>query len=593
MTLPCIHVSLEPYNKLLHSFTEENNTTTEENVENYTHPIRKRNPPKHLEDYSHFVREEEEEMRNHDCMFLCRFNNVPNTYKQAMRSSEVEKWKSAMKSEMTSLAENNTYSIVPLPAGKKAVGSRWVYSLKQDPEGNTTHKARFVAKGFSQIPGSDYLETFSPTPKMTTIRLLMQFSAEKDLMVHQLDVRTAYLNAPIDFEVYINQPEGFKKVSETENLVCKLHKSLYGLKQSGRNWNIVLNKFFQKSGYSQSKADPCLYFKIEDHTEIFIVVWVDDIVVAANTEQNLSTIKDKLKDQFRMKDLGRISWFLGIQFRQTEDGIEIDQSFYLRSILARFQMSDCNPRKTPCETKPESYEAVDVTDQSEEDVRKYREVVGSLVYAMTCTRPDLAWVVTKLSQHLSKPTSKDWMMVKHVLRYLKGTMERKLKFSKSTNGLKLRGFSDSDWGGSEDKRSTTGYLFCLNDDGGAVSWKSRKQPTVALSTCEAEYMALVATTQEALFLKTLVKDFGLSCTEPIQLHGDNQGAISLVKNPVTHEKSKHIDIKFHFIREKFSEGLIEVDHVPTGDNVADVMTKPPTKVKLDHFKRTMFGGHQL
>ena len=182
------------------------------------------------------------------------------------------------------------------------------------------------------------------------------------------------------------------------------------------------------------------------------------------------------------------------------------------------------------------------------------------------------------------------MMVKHVLRYIKGTIGRKLSFTKSSNGLELQGFSDSDWGSSSNRRSTTGYLFYLNGDGGAISWKSRKQPTVALSTCEAEYMALVATTQEALFLKTLVKDFGLSCSEPIQLYGDNQGAISLVKNPVTHEKSKHIDIKFHFIREKFSEGLIFVDHVPTGDNVADLMTKPPTKVKLEHFQSTMFGG---
>ena len=267
----------------------------------------------------------------------------------------------------------------------------------------------------------------------------------------------------------------------------------------------------------------------------------------------------------------------------------MDQSFYLRSILERFDMTNCNPRKTPCEIKTESYKAVDVVDQTEADIRKYREIVGSLVYAMTCTRPDLAWVVTKLSQHLSKPSSKDWMMIKHVLRYIKGTADQKLRFTKSSNGLQLRGFSDSDWGSSEDKRSTTGYMFCLNEHGGAISWKSRKQPTIALSTCEAEYMALVATTQEALFLSTLVRDFGLSTTEPIPLRGDNQGAISLVKNPITHEKSKHIDIKFHFIREKFSEGRISIDHIPTGDNVADLMTKPPTKVKLDNFQEMMFG----
>ena len=192
-------------------------------------------------------------------------------------------------------------------------------------------------------------------------------------------MRTAYLNAPIDFEVYISQPEGFKVSEEGVNLVCKLHKSLYGLKQSGRNWNIVLSKFFQDSGYSQSKADPCFYYKLENNSEIYIVVWVDDIVVAANTNRNLDNIKDKLKDEFRMKDLGPISWFLGIQFKQTSNAIEMDQSFYLRSILERFDMSNCNPRKTPCEIKTESYKAVDVEDQTEDGIRKYREIVGSLV----------------------------------------------------------------------------------------------------------------------------------------------------------------------------------------------------------------------
>ena len=300
-----------------------------------------------------------------------------------------------------------------------------------------------------------------------------------------------------------------------------------------------------------------------------------------------------LKHRFKMKDLGPISWFLGIQFKQTPSGITMNQTFYLKGVLERFQMSDCKPRSTPCEAKPDAYE--DSSDDEEvivEETRKYREIIGSLVYAMSCTRPDLAWVVTKLSQHLAKPSASDWVIVKHVLRYIKSTVEHTLYYSKSKNGLEIEGFSDSDWASSSDRRSTSGYYFRLNEDGGSVSWKSRKQPTVALSSCEAEYMALVAAAQESIFLRMLTKDFGLITTNPIRIHGDNQGSLSLVKNPVNHQKSKHIDIKYHFIREKQANGDIEVLYVKSADNVADLLTKPANKLKLDQFHQDLFGAYE-
>ena len=220
-------------------------------------------------------------------------------------------------------------------------------------------------------------------------------------------------------------------------------------------------------------------------------------------------------------------------------------------------MSDCKPRSTPCEIKLDAYEAISGKEE-ENDIRKYREIVGSLVYAMTCTRPDLAWVVTKLSQNLSKPTDVDWMTVKHVLRYVKGTLELKLWYKKSKNGLKIEGYSDSDWAScADDRRSTTGYYFCLNAAGPPVSWKSRKQPTVALSSCEAEYMAFTDCVQEAMFLQMMLSEV-ISVPTPIPIHGDNQGAIALVKNPIISNRSKHIDTKHHFIREKFSAKVIDI-----------------------------------
>ena len=334
-----------------------------------------------------------------------------------MKCGDSEMWIKAMDSEMKSLNDNNTFTVMPLPDHKKAVGSRWIYSLKSDPDGNVIHKARFVAKGYAQVEGLDYSDTFSPTAKMTTVRMVMQFSVEYNLIVHQLDVKTAYLNAPVDCEVYLLQPEGYEKRHDDIRLVWKLNKSLYGLKQSGRNWNIVLNEFFQENDFTQSEVDACLYFKKSESVLIFIVVWVDDIVVAANTNKLINQTKDLLKKKFKMKDLGPITWFLGIQFKQTSDSIEMNQSHYLKGILERFKMSDCKPRSTPCEMKLEVYEQrnEEIKDDNNDD-KRYREIVGSLVYAMTCSRPDLAWVVTKLSQHLAKPTKVDWMMIKHVER---------------------------------------------------------------------------------------------------------------------------------------------------------------------------------
>ena len=460
-----------------------------------------KNKPKHLSDYT---------CQLSDTCYKVVSTEIPTTYTDTLRSSDSSAWKEAMDSEMKSLVENEVFTVTKLPQGKKAIGSRWVFSVKKDPEGNTLHKARFVAKGYSQVQGSDYSETFAPTPKMTTIRMLMQVSAEHDLTVHQMDVKTAYLNAPIDCEVYLTQPEGYEEREDGVKLVWRLHKSLYGLKQSGRNWNFVLSEFFIQKDFKQSKVDVCLFTKQENEYMIMLVIWVDDIIIAASNQYILSSTKNELKKRFSMKDLGEISYFLGIQFKQQNDSIEMSQSYYLTHVLERFKMADCKPRSTPCEAKLEAYDAPSNEYPFEHNVKKYREIVGSLVYAMTCTRPDLAWIITKLSQHLENPTEVDWMTIKHVLRYIKGSLEHKLVYKKSKNGLKLIGHSDSDWASSkEDRKSTTGYCYTLNKEGPLITWKSKKQQTVALSSSEAEYMALSHSTQEAVFLSMLSVDMSM------------------------------------------------------------------------------------
>ena len=266
------------------------------------------------------------------------------------------------------------------------------------------------------------------------------------------------------------------------------------------------------------------------------------------------------------------------------------QSRYLKGVLERFDMKDCKPRTTPSELKLDDYDHP--AENSADDVTKYREIVGSLIYAMMCSRPDLAFIVTKLSQNLANPAQGDWITTKHVLRYIKGTLEKKLMYTKSQHGLEIVGYSDSDWASAKDRRSTTGYCFSLNQQGPPISWKSKKQHTIALSTCEAEYMALTAATQEAIFLKMLSKDFGLITTEPIQIYGDDQGSLQLAKNPVVNDRSKHIDIKHHFIREKCNDGTINLTHVSTNENVADVMTKAVSRGKLNFFDSSLFGHSQ-
>ncbi|PIK49004.1 hypothetical protein BSL78_14110 [Apostichopus japonicus] len=286
-----------------------------------------------------------------------------------------------------------------------------------------------------------------------------------------------------------------------------------------------------------------------------------------------------------MKDLLEISYFLGINFIQGEGEISMDQSKYIMKILDKFSMSDCKPRSTPCEVKVGNH-----SDQNEKvDPKRYREIVGSLIYLATCTRPDIAWVVGRLSQNLADPRVEDLVTAKHVLRYLKGTVEYKVKYRKShPESVKLTAYSDSDWGNSADRKSTTGYCFFLNDESAPISWRAKRQATVALSTCEAEYMALGATTQEALYLLQLLGGmFGdkLHCA---YIKGDNQGAIALCKDPVFRQRSKHVDIKYHFIRSVLKEGKIHLQYCPTEQMVADLLTKPATKAKLQTFKRFIF-----
>ena len=399
----------------------------------------------------------------------------------------------------------------------------------------------------------------------------MQLAVQYNLTAHQMDVKSAYLHAPIDCELFVEQPQGFSTTDKDgKHLVYKLKKSLYGLKQSGRNWNSLLHTYLVSEGFKQSQADYCVYTKITDDSLTVIVIWVDDLIIASSS-------------------LGRLSWFLGLEFKCEDGVIMMNQSQFIKRVLRTFNTENCKSRSTPCKTSTNKI----TEDESEPaDVRLYGEIVGSLVYIMTSIRPDLSYSITKLSQHLDKPTLMHLNAAKHVLRYLKGTVDRNLVFRKSKEPLSISGFCDADWGASDDRRSITGYGFRLSSDGPLIFWKSRKQPTVALSTCEAEYMSLLAAVQEGKFLFQLwgsILDDSRNVFRSVTLCCDNQGALALANNPVQQQRSKHIDIRYHFVRSEIHKKVLPVAYVASKDNLADIFTKPINGPKIKTFVPSLFG----
>ena len=563
---------------------EEHPRVTPHASDGRRYPSRERKAPGYLRDYAQGDSEEDDSTLTSVDYCYRAVCGVPLTFKEAMTSTESEKWSKAMDEEIKSLEDNKTFTLTKLPEGRKTVGGRWVFSIKGDIDGHDKFKARFVAKGYSQRAGIDYGETFSPTANLTSIRVLMQKAAQDDLIIHQMDVKTAYLHAPIDRDIYMEQPEAY--VKEGEKLVCKLEKSIYGLKQSGRNWNEMLHKCLTDDNFTQNPADHCVYAKESKGEKVMIAIWVDDLIIAASNTKSLQKVKNMLSTKFKMKDLGRIKHFLGMDFSQSKGCVKVSQKRYVSKILERFDMQECRVRETPCDQK------LDYTEDAPKmvDVRKYREAVGSLLYLTTCTRPDLCFVVSKLSQHFAEPTDEHWGTVKHVLRYLRGTSDKELCFRKSSETLGLQAYSDADWAAdTSDRRSTTGYCVSMAKESSLVSWRSKKQPTVALSTCEAEYMALALTIQECIYLEQLLAGMDTYVYKKTVVNEDNQGTIALVGNPVCRQRCKHVDIKYHFIRSTIREEKMSLVYCPTDEMVADIMTKPVSKMKLKKFAGVIFG----
>lgn len=358
-------------------------------------------------------------------------------------------------------------------------------------------------------------------------------------------------------------------------MVCKLKKSLYGLRQSGRSWNKKLDAILRKLGAIPTTSDPCLYYIKKGEDLTLIATYVDDIIIASKNENKITNLGNRLSKEFDLKDLGEISYCLGIEFKRSNQKIHLRQTGYINELLERFGMSDCKPIGTPMETNLKLSKAEENPKERLDDV-PYRELIGSLTYLSVCTRPDISYTMSYLSQFNNNYGTEHWKAAKRVLRYLKGTIDIGLCYDASTSPIK--GYVDADWGGCiEDRRSYTGYSFILG--GSPISWDARKQRTVALSSTEAEYMALTEAAKESIYLRNFLTELHLNAIADITVFGDNMGALKLAENSIFHGRTKHIDIKHHFIREALRNGFLKVSHIPTEEMVADVLTKSLGKPK--------------
>ena len=494
----------------------------------------------------------------------------PSSLDEVLSSPDKAKWQNSMKKEIDSLRSNDVWDLVELPKGRKMVGSKWVFKRKLGPDGTVErHKARLVAQGFSQKFGVDYEETFSPVVRFESVRTVIALASQHSLKLHQMDVTTAFLNGDLQEEVYMKQPDGFITAGQ-EHLVCKLKRSIYGLKQSPRCWNHALDGQLKEMSFQQTASDPCLYIATEGE-KFIIAVYVDDIILAGKSDQLITETKEALAKRFEMKDLGLLHHFLGVRVVQNSDTGEvwIGQPVYTEQVLQRFGMQESKPASTP--VNPDMKLVKKVEDSDSVDQRMYQAAVGSLLYLSTKTRTDIAFAVGSVARFCAEPTMQHWTAVKRILRYLRGTSEFGLLYCRS-DSTRCVGFSDADWGGSlDDRKSTSGYMFQIG--GTAISWRSNKQSCVALSTAEAEYVALAAAAQEAIWLQQLVSDILIEPIEETEIYEDNQSAICLAKNPQFHGRTKHIEIKYHFIRDHVEKGIIKLTYCRSEEMIADILTK--------------------
>ncbi|KAJ9547057.1 hypothetical protein OSB04_019600 [Centaurea solstitialis] len=454
---------------------------------------------------SHFVSLEKFSQSHQSFLSTLNTIPIPSSLSEALSKKE---WRLAMEAEMNALEKNETWELVDLPKDKKAVGSKWVYTVKFKADGSLErYKARLVAKGYTQTYGVDYQETFAPVAKMNTVRILLSLAVNFDWELQQYDVKNAFLHGELEEEIYMSIPPGFSGAEK--NKICLLKKALYGLKQSPRAWFGRFSKVMIAGGYKQSRGDHTLFIKHSASGEVTIlIVYVDDIIVTGNDKAEKEALKQRLAKEFEIKDLGKLKYLLGIEVARSKQGIFISQQKYVTDLLKDTGMTTSKPIGTPIEQNHKLSEAL---GDKPVDKGMYQRLVGRLIY-LAHTRPDIAY-------------------------------------------------------------SAVNYRLLYFLGGNLISWRSKKQGVVSRSSAEAEFRAMATGVCELLWVKIILEDLRIRWNEPMKLYCDNKSAISIAHNPVQHDRTKHIEIDRHFIKEKLDSGLICTPFVPSGLQLADVMTK--------------------
>ena len=515
----------------------------------------------------------------------------PQSVKEAMRRTDWRQWQEAMNTEMNNHLENGTWEYVELPPGAKAIDCKWVLHLKHLADGSIERrKGRLVAKGFTQRPGFEYAEdaTFSPVYRPASLRLILALAAQKNLHLRSVDISHAFLlGKDLEEVIYMRQPEGFHQGGP--NTVCLLRKPLYGLKQSARNWNDKLHEVLTTMKFSRCEADRAVYIYSRGEVRIIVPIFVDDITLAGTSPAANDKIVEELKTHFKLRDLGPTKSLLGIHITHDIPNrtIYLSQRQYIVNILERFGMSECKPVTTPIEPNtPLTLEMSPKTSEEAKEMKKipYLVAVGSLMYLATTTRPDIAYAVGVLGRFNHNPGLPHWVAVKHLLRYLKGTIDHKLVYGPGKEGNDLFiTYTDADHGGNKDNGwSTGGYVTCVG--GGAIDWRSWLQPFVTLSTTEAEFVAAVEAGKAIKWTRNILHEFGYPTNGPSTLLIDNQSALTVSKNPEHHGRMKHLDLKFFWLRDQVEANIISPVYIPTSDQIADIFTKALTRVKVEKFR---------
>lgn len=474
------------------------------------------------------------------------------------------------------------------------INCKWVFRTKRDEHGNEiAQRSRLVARGDTQVDGVDYQadDTFAPVAKMTSIRSILALAAKENYEIHQIDVKSAYLYGRLEDNevIYMKPPRGVELSGIKSGQVLKLRACLYGLKQAGRRWAKTLRSHMEQIGLRRSEHDHAVYYRHLPNGEVIVIfVHVDDMSLTTRDSNQMALLKQKISDRFEIVDSGDIKWMLGIELirDRTLRTVSLSQSTYVDQILERYGFADIKPLALPvdpnvilskdqCPTTPP--EIASMRD------KPYREALGALMYISVASRPDITYAVAQLAKFGENPGPTHWTALKRVYAYLKKTRSLRLTLGGSDD-THLLGYSDADGMSNEDRHAISGYVFLI---GGAVSWSSKRQEIVSLSTVEAEYVALTHATKEAIWLRNFLTEVYRAPLDPVTLYGDNQGALALAHDDKFHARTKHIDIRFHFVRYAVETNKIKLVYCPTEDMTADVLTKALPSMKAKHFASSM------